>query len=83
MKVRRYHVNQWGAYLGYIDEVGHYFDREGRYVGVVSSDGAFYDASGTYSGRFDIQGQYWNEGNVPNGYLLPRGFSDPHKTHAG
>lgn len=66
---RRYHFSKFGAYLGYLDEVGHYYDRGDAYRGSVSDSGTLYDEQGVYRGRIDVQGQYWDEHGVWQGYF--------------
>lgn len=69
MPGRRYHFNCFGVYLGYVDDVGHYFLSDGTYRGAISDDGTVSDERGTFRGYIDVQGQYWDEQGVHRGYF--------------
>jgi len=68
MTARRYHFDDWGKCLGYVDD-DQYFDKSGRCLGDVRNGRDFYDIQGVYRGHFDIQGQFWDEHGTYGGYL--------------
>ncbi len=66
----RYHFDEHGNYLGYVDEVGHYRDRDGIYRGALSDSGIRLDENGRYHGHVDVQGRCWDLTGRSCGYLL-------------
>jgi len=69
MQASRYHFDRFGAYLGYVDPSGRYYQRDGTCRGLIGTDGALIDCEGVCRGRFDVQGQFWDEKGGYGGYL--------------
>ncbi len=67
--MQRYHFDDSGTYLGYLDREGHYRDPGGGDSGFVIRDGGFYDTCGRYRGYVDIVGRYYDEGGAYRGYF--------------
>lgn len=70
-----------GAYLGYMDESGNFFDSRGIKWAELRSGCRVYDLAGNYRGHIDAQGSFFAESGVCRGYL--RGWMDPTIRPAG
>lgn len=72
------HFDLHGNRLGYVDNVGHYFDPAGQYRGSLSQDGYLRDEYGAACGRVDAEGQMWDEEGSYRGYLV-RAMEEDHR----
>jgi hypothetical protein len=63
-----------GAYLGYMQSNGDFFDSWGRRWARLDSGGALYDLDGRHRGHVDAQGSLFDEHGRCWGYL--RGWTD-------
>ncbi len=69
MATPRYHFDEHGNYLGYLDDEGRYRDPRGTDRGYVIRGGSFYDRRGAYRGRLDPIGRYYDEHGTYLGYF--------------
>jgi len=58
-----------GAYLGYMQSNGDFFDSWGRRWARLGSGGALYDLDGRHRGHVDAQGSLFDEHGTCWGYL--------------
>jgi hypothetical protein len=68
----RYHFDEHGNYLGYLDDEGRYRDTAGTDLGYVVRDRSVYDQQGACRGHVDLIGRYFDEHGTYLGY-----FRDP------